>query len=209
MTDFSIEESISGPVIGLDEVGRGPIAGPVVSCGVLFKSYKKLYEKILIMDSKKLTKKRRNELFLILRNLKRQKLIDYHLGMASVNEIDNLNILQATKLSMKRVINKFKINNVKLIIDGNFAINHKHFEERSVISGDNLSISIAAASIIAKIHRDRLMSILNSKFNFFGWNKNFGYGTKSHLEAIKKFGYTIHHRNSFEPIKSLAKKINF
>ena len=206
MADFSIEESISGPVIGLDEVGRGPLAGPVVSCGVLFKSYKKLNEKILITDSKKLTKKQRNKLFLILRNLKNQKLIDYHLGMASVNEIDNLNILQATKLSMKRVINKFKLNNVKLIIDGNFAINYKHFEERNIIGGDNLSISIAAASIIAKTHRDRLMSILNSKFNFFGWDKNSGYGTNSHLEAIKKFGYTIHHRKSFEPIKSLAKK---
>ena len=206
MANFDIEKSLKGSVVGIDEVGRGPLAGPVVSCGVFFKSYKELNTKILITDSKKLSKKQRNQLFAIFQKLKKENVIEYHLGMASVNEIDNFNILEATKLSMKRVVSKFNFKNIQFIIDGNFSINYKNIKEKNIIGGDKLSISIAAASIIAKIHRDRLMSIINSKFNNFGWDKNSGYGTKVHLEAIHKFGITPYHRKSFEPIKSLLKK---
>ena len=104
---------------------------------------------------------------------------------------------------MKRVIDKFNLKNAQLIIDGNFALNYKSYKEQSIIKGDNKSLSIAAASIIAKVHRDRLMKKLSIKFQDFGWEKNAGYGTKKHIENINRFGPTIHHRKTFEPIKSL------
>ena len=141
--------------------------------------------------------------FKFLQNLKKEGIIDYHLGIANVEEIDNLNILEATKLSMKRVIDKFDIKNVHLIIDGNFSLNYKSYKEKSIIKGDEKSLSIASASIIAKIHRDRLMKKLSIKFQHFGWEKNAGYGTKMHIENIHRLGPTIHHRKTFEPIKSL------
>ena len=126
------------------------------------------------------------------------------MGYASVEEIDEINILEATKLSMKRVIDKFNFENPHLIIDGNFSLNYQN--EKSIIGGDKKSLSIASASIIAKVHRDRLMSILDSKFTFYEWKKNAGYGTKKHIDAIHKHGVTQFHRKSFEPIKSLLKK---
>ena len=160
MTDFSIEKSIHGPVIGLDEVGRGPLAGPVVSCGCYFSNYDDLESEIPITDSKKHTAKQREKLFLFFKKLQKEKKLQYYLGYASVEEIDKMNILEATKLSMKRVINKFSIDNPNLIVDGNFSLNCKN--EKSVIRGDKKSLSIATASIIAKVHRDRLMNILDN-----------------------------------------------
>ena len=204
MPDFSIEAEFNAPVIGLDEVGRGPLAGPVISCGCHFKNYTILNEfKDFIGDSKKLSEKKRELSFRFLQNLKKKNIIDFHLGIANVHEIDNLNILEATKLSMKRVIDKFNLKNAKLIIDGNFSLNYKSYKEQSIIKGDNKSLSIAAASIIAKVHRDRLMKKLSIKFQNFGWEKNAGYGTKMHIENIHRLGPTIHHRKTFEPIKSL------
>ena len=204
MPNFSIEEEINSPVIGLDEVGRGPLAGPVISCGCYFKNYTILNElKDFILDSKKLSEKKRELSFKFLQNLKKENIIDFHLGIANVEEIDNLNILEATKLSMKRVIDKFNLKNAQLIIDGNFSLNYKSYKEQSIIKGDNKSLSIAAASIIAKVHRDRLMKKLSIKFQEFGWEKNVGYGTKTHIENIHRLGPTIHHRKTFEPIKSL------
>ena len=204
MPDFSIETNLEHPVIGLDEVGRGPLAGPVVSCGCYFKNYKIQNEfKDYIGDSKKLSEKKRERSFKFLQNLKKDNIIEYHLGIANVEEIDQLNILEATKLSMKRVVNKFNIENAYLLIDGNFSLNYKSYREQSVIKGDDKSLSIAAASIIAKVHRDRLMKKLSLKFKEFGWEKNAGYGTKIHIENIHRLGPTIHHRKTFEPIKSL------
>ena len=204
MPNFSIEKEFNNPVIGLDEVGRGPLAGPVISCGCYFKSYKIQKDFTnFIGDSKKLSEKKRDLSFKFLKNLKKENIIDFHLGIANVEEIDNLNILEATKLSMKRVIDKFNLKNAKLIIDGNFSLNYKSYKEQSIIKGDNKSLSIAAASIIAKVHRDRLMKKLSIKFQNFGWEKNAGYGTKKHIENIHRFGPTIHHRKTFEPIKSL------
>ena len=204
MPNFSIEEEINSPVIGLDEVGRGPLAGPVISCGCHFKNYTIINDlKDFIGDSKKLSAKKRELSFKFLQNLKKENIIDFHLGIANVDEIDNLNILEATKLSMKRVIDKFNLKNAQLIIDGNFSLNYKSYKEQSIIKGDNKSLSIAAASIIAKVHRDRLMKKLSIKFQDFGWEKNAGYGTKKHIENIYRLGPTIHHRKTFEPIKSL------
>ena len=207
MTDFSIEKSINGPVIGLDEVGRGPLAGPVVSCGCLFNRYDRLPENIQITDSKKHTAKQRQKLFSLFKKLQEDKIIEFHLGFASVNEIDEFNILEATKLSMKRVLDKFNNTNLNIIIDGNFSLNYKNIYEKSVIGGDKISVSIATASIIAKVHRDRLMSFYDRKFREDGWQKNSGYGTKQHINAIYKNGITDQHRKTFEPIKSLFKKI--
>ena len=204
MPDFSIEKELQSPVIGLDEVGRGPLAGPVISCGCYFKNYtiqEDFYK--LIGDSKKLSEKKRKVSFKFLQNLKKEGIIDYHLGIANVEEIDTLNILEATKLSMKRVVDKFDLKNAHLIIDGNFSLNYKSYKENSIIKGDDKSLSIAAASIIAKVHRDRLMKKLSIRHQHFGWEKNAGYGTKLHIENIYRLGPTRHHRKTFEPIKSL------
>ena len=168
MPDFEIEKLYSKPVIGLDEVGRGPIAGPVVSCGCIFKEYDSIKDNLtLINDSKKLNSKKRKSIYKFLLNLINKKILIYKLGLATVKEIDDMNIFEATKLSMKRVIDKFNIANATLIIDGNFKLNYKNFSENSFIKGDQKSITIATASIIAKIHRDRLMSILSNKYKHF------------------------------------------
>ena len=138
MPDFSIEKQFTDPVIGLDEVGRGPLAGPVISCGCYFKNYttqEDFYN--LIGDSKKLSEKKRKVSFEFLQNLKKEGIIDYHLGIANVEEIDKLNILEATKLSMKRVVDKFNLQSAQLIIDGNFSLNYKSYKEQSVIKGDD------------------------------------------------------------------------
>ena len=205
MPNFEIEKSYKTRVIGLDEVGRGPIAGPVVSCACFYKNYTSELEKKLsiVDDSKKINLKKRNEIFLFLQELIKNKLLFYKLGNANVKEIDKLNILEATKLSMKRSLDKFNLNSGNLIIDGNFKLNYKNFKEKSIIKGDQLSLSIATASIIAKVYRDRLMKILSKKYSEFCWEKNAGYGTKKHIEVIMRLGPTKYHRKSFEPIKTL------
>ena len=124
MNDFSIEKEFDGPVIGIDEVGRGPLAGPVVSCGCYFKDYNFLNNSLdFIKDSKKISAKKRFTVLKYLNKLKKNKILKYYLGIASVSEIDDLNILNATKLSMKRVVDKFNLSKATLIIDGNFKIN--------------------------------------------------------------------------------------
>ena len=107
---------------------------------------------------------------------------------------------------MKRVIDKFQLKNATLIIDGNFSLKYSNYKERSVIRGDQISFSIAAASIIAKVYRDRLMKILSNIYYKFNWDKNSGYGTKNHIERIKQIGPTKYHRKSFEPVKSMINK---
>ncbi len=204
MANFDIEKSHTGPVIGLDEVGRGPLAGPVISCGCLFKNYDNIrINSKLITDSKKLSSKKRRFVFKHLFKLMKNNYLIYKLGMATVEEIDEINILEATKLSMKRVLDKFNLLKANLIIDGNFKLNYNNYYEDSIIKGDQKSISIAAASIIAKIHRDRLMTILSKKIRKYAWEKNSGYGTKQHLEELNIHGPTIYHRKSFKPIKTL------
>jgi len=204
MANFDIEKSHTGPVIGLDEVGRGPLAGPVISCGCLFKNYDNIrINSKLITDSKKLSSKKRKFVFKHLFKLMKNNYLIYKLGMATVEEIDEINILEATKLSMKRVLDKFNLSKANLIIDGNFKLNYNNYYEDSIIKGDQKSISIAAASIIAKIHRDRLMTILSKKIRRYAWEKNSGYGTKQHLEELNIHGPTIYHRKSFKPIKTL------
>ena len=204
LPNFEIEKNLKGKIIGLDEVGRGPLAGPVISCAFIFLDYNIAEETLLLIDdSKKLSIKKKEVVFKKIIELKKINKIRYKLGMSNVNEIDKYNILEATKISMRRAIKKLNISKAQLIIDGNINLELKKYHSISIIKGDQKSYSIAAASIIAKIHRDRYMKFLSIKFPHYNWSSNAGYGTKKHIEEIHNKGITIHHRKSFEPIKSL------
>ena len=179
---------------GVDEVGRGCLAGPVVSAAVILKEGINLS---LLKDSKKINFKKRKE---IAEHIKLNSI--YAVGIASVEEILKINILQAALLSMKRSIDKLSIKPELILIDGNFAPQGlKNF--RTIINGDEKIKSISAASIIAKVHRDDLMIKLSKKFQNYAWERNFGYGTKAHMESLKKFGITSHHRKGFKPIHKM------
>jgi len=179
---------------GVDEVGRGCLAGPVVSAAVILNENINLK---LLKDSKKIPFKKRIE---IAEHIKLNS--TYAIGLATVEEILNLNILQAALLSMKRAIDKLSIKPELVLIDGNFAPKGiKNF--KTIINGDEKIKSISAASIIAKVFRDQLMIKLSEKFHNYAWERNFGYGTKAHMEGLKKFGVTSHHRKSFKPIHKM------
>jgi len=202
--NFEIEKGFNKLVIGVDEVGRGPLAGPIVSCACLFLDYSIDPNQLLsINDSKKLSLKKRMEAFKVISKLKYSNKIKFTLGMSSVKEIDQYNILEATKISMRRAVKKLKLFSTQLIIDGNIDLELDDFPSNGIVKGDQKSFSIAAASIIAKIYRDRYMQFLSFLFPDYDWSNNSGYGTKKHIEQIYKLGITIHHRKSFQPIKSL------
>jgi ribonuclease HII len=182
---------------GVDEVGRGCLAGPVVSAAVILK--KNIDLKIL-KDSKKISFKNRLK---ISKHIKENSF--YAIGTASVKEIFDLNILQASLLSMKRAIDKLKKKPELILIDGAFAPRGiKNYE--TIINGDEKIKCISAASIIAKTYRDLLMIKLSEEFKDYAWERNFGYGTKAHFEGLKKFGITLHHRKSFKPIHKMLSK---
>ncbi len=179
---------------GVDEVGRGCLAGPVVSAAVILKEGINLS---LLKDSKKLTFKRRDE---ISRHIKDNSY--FSIGIASVEEILELNILQASLLSMKRAIVQLTLKPSLILIDGNFAPKGlKNY--KTIINGDEKIKVISAASIIAKNYRDRFMIKLSKKFSNYAWERNFGYGTKAHFKGLKKFGVTAHHRKSFKPVHKI------
>ena len=179
---------------GVDEVGRGCLAGPVVSAAVILKEGINLS---LLKDSKKISFKKRIE---IAKHIKINSI--YAVGVASVEEILKINILQAALLSMKRAIEQLSVKPMLVLIDGNFAPQGlKNF--KTIINGDEKVKSISAASIIAKVYRDELMIKLSKKFQNYAWERNFGYGTKAHMEGLKKFGITSHHRKSFNPIHKM------
>ena len=179
---------------GVDEVGRGCLAGPVVSAAVILKDTINLK---LLKDSKKITFNKRIE---IAKHIKLNS--TYAVGVASVEEILNLNILQAALLSMKRAIDKLSIKPKLVLIDGNFAPKGlSNF--KTIINGDEKIKSISAASIIAKVFRDQLMIKLSEQFKNYAWDRNFGYGTKAHMDGLKKFGITSHHRKGFKPIHKM------
>ena len=179
---------------GVDEVGRGCLAGPVVSSAVILKESVNLS---ILKDSKKISFKKRIE---IAKHIRPNSI--YAIGIASVEEILNLNILQAALLSMKRAIDQLSVKPELVLIDGNFApkglTNFK-----TIINGDEKIKSISAASRIAKVYRDQLMIKLSEKFQNYAWERNFGYGTKAHMEGLKKFGITSHHRKGFKPIHKM------
>ncbi len=179
---------------GVDEVGRGCLAGPVVSAAVILK---KGIDLKLLKDSKKISFKKREE---ISEHIKSNSY--FTIGVASVEEIFNLNILQASLLSMKRAINSLKVKPSLTLIDGNFAPSGLR-NCKTIVNGDEKVKVISAASIIAKVYRDKLMIRLSEKFSNYAWEKNFGYGTKAHLEGLKKFGVTLHHRKDFKPVHKM------
>ena len=185
-------DDIKNQVIGIDEVGRGAFCGPVVSCSVLLE--KRILNNNLVFqitDSKKLSNKKRIILSKFIKEYS-----SYSIGVANNIEIDEMNILRATNLSMIRSYDKFKKTKNLIKIDGlkTFSLNEK---TTFIKKGDQKSISIAAASIIAKTWRDRLMTLYSKIYPMYGWEKNKGYGTHQHRSAIKKFGLTKIHRKSF------------
>ena len=180
---------------GVDEVGRGSLVGPVYAAAVILN--KSINSKIL-KDSKTLTKEKRQFLFSYIK-----KNSMWAVGKASVKEIDKINILQASLLAMKRAIKKLKKKPTKVLIDGNKIPNIKNYNLRAIVKGDQKIPSISAASIIAKVTRDKMISNLGKKFEGYNWQKNFGYGTNQHLKAIKVLGITKHHRKTFSPINKL------
>lgn len=210
--NFSIENNYSNFIVaGIDEAGRGPLAGPVVAACVILNKNDFSSE---INDSKKLSKKTRQKIFLEL-----QKKSQFGVGIVDEKTIDKINILQATKLAMLRAFydlqKKYQINPQVILVDGNFLPFDKKIDEQEkiieilpIIKGDQKSLSIAAASIIAKETRDQIMLEIHQEFPQFSFDKNAGYGTKFHLEKIKELGICKFHRQSFEPIKSMLYENN-
>ncbi|AIF81802.1 ribonuclease HII [endosymbiont of Acanthamoeba sp. UWC8] len=189
MPDLRIEEQVGGIVVGVDEAGRGPLAGPVVAAAVIICNPALLGQ---VNDSKKLSKLKREKLFSLIKEN-----AEYGIALASVEEIDELNILQATLLAMRRAIGLIKIKFDNILIDGNISPYKKHENIFPIVGGDAKSLSIAAASILAKVTRDGIMNGLHMSYPHYGWDKNSGYGTKLHIEAIKTSGITTHHRKTF------------
>jgi len=180
---------------GVDEVGRGSLIGPVYAAAVILN---KSINKKLLKDSKSLSKKKREQLFIYIK-----KNSIWAIGRASVKEIEKINILHASLLAMKRAIKKLKKKPNLVLIDGNKLPYLKNYNLEYVIKGDQKIPSISAASIIAKVSRDRFITALSIKFRKYGWHTNSGYGTKEHLRAIKKFGITKYHRKTFSPVSNL------
>ena len=179
-------------IAGVDEVGRGSLFGPVYAAAVILR---KSVNKKLLKDSKKLTKSKRETLS---KYIKENSF--WSVGKASVKEIEKYNILHASLLAMKRAIEKLKKKPTLVLIDGNKIPQLKNYNMKSIIKGDQKIPSISAASIIAKVTRDKMITSLGKKFKGYCWDKNFGYGTKQHLAAIKSLGITSHHRKNFSPI---------
>ena len=182
-------------IAGVDEVGRGSLIGPVYASAVILK---KSINPKLLKDSKSLSKKKREYLCTYIK-----KNSTWSIGKASVKEIEKLNILQASLLAMKRAIKKLKKKPTHVLIDGNKTPELENYNLKSVIKGDKKIPSISAASIIAKVSRDKFITTLSKKNKGYDWDKNFGYGTKHHLKALKKLGITKHHRKTFSPISKI------
>ncbi|MFA5169639.1 MAG: ribonuclease HII [Candidatus Paceibacterota bacterium] len=186
-------------VVGIDEAGRGPLAGPVAAGAVLIleKDFKEAKKIKSVKDSKKLKEGKRKEVYL---NLVKNKKVKWGIGMVSEKTIDRINILEATKLAMiKAVKNLEKKNKIKidfLLLDGRMKLDLK-VNQKSIVKGDDKVFSISAASIIAKVRRDELMERYDKKYPQYNFKKHKGYGTKEHLEKIKKNGACKIHRKSF------------
>tara|TARA_B100000674_G_C37411064_1_gene720715 strand:+ start:41 stop:601 length:561 start_codon:yes stop_codon:yes gene_type:complete len=183
-------------IAGVDEVGRGSLIGPVFAAAVILN---KTINKKILKDSKKLTKQRRE---ILSKYVKKNSI--WAIGKASVKEIEKINILNASLLAMMRALKKLKKKPTLSFIDGNKTPKLKNYKFKAIIKGDTKIASISAASIIAKVSRDKEIKILSKKFKIYKWDQNFGYGTKQHLKAIKKFGISKHHRKSFSPINKIV-----
>lgn len=197
--DFTLEQSIHAQgflrVAGVDEVGRGPLAGPVTAAAVILNP---AHIPEGLNDSKKLTPKRRAALLDAL-----LETAEVSVAHASVEEIDTHNILRASHIAMLRAIEGLPTPPDYALIDGNMIPNGMTIPAQAVVKGDALSLSIAAASIAAKITRDLLMVELAQQFPGYGWDRNAGYPSKQHREALQNLGVTPHHRRSFKPVHNI------
>ena len=182
-------------IAGVDEAGRGPLAGPVVSAAVILPEN---FDIPGINDSKKLSEKKREALFPVIQ----KRAIAFGIGLADHKEIDQINILQASLLSMKRAVEALSVTPDYLLVDGKFNIACT-IDQRSVIKGDALSLSIAAASILAKVTRDRIMADLDLQYPEYGFKRHKGYPTKAHKDAILTHGPCPVHRRSFKGVKDI------
>ena len=190
LTMWEIEDSLGLNVIcGVDEAGRGPLAGPVCAAAVILPKHLQIPG---LTDSKKLTDKKRRELFPIIQ----QQAVAYGIGLASEAEIDEINILQATFLAMGRALNQLSIRPEIALIDGNRETDFG-LPVKTVVKGDSLSANIAAASILAKVTRDNIMVELAKQYPEYGFEIHKGYGTKAHYEALRTYGLCPIHRKSF------------
>lgn len=198
MPDFTRESLVHGPVAGVDEAGRGPLAGPVVAAALIFLRPPPDALAREIDDSKKLSEPRRRAIDARLREAARAGDLVFALAAASAREIDRINILAATMLAMRRAVARLAPRPQLVLVDGNRAPEFG-CAAHCVVGGDGLSLSIAAASILAKVARDRLMARLAARYPAYGWEENRGYGARRHLQAIESTGPTPHHRLSFSP----------
>jgi len=196
MPDLALEHACGGLVCGVDEVGRGPLAGPVVAAAVVLDlDHMPRALRRAVDDSKALTAEQREE---YCRELRRCTLIG--IGAASVREIDAINILRASLKAMQRAVRALGVMPDEALVDGNVAP-ALPCPVRTVVGGDALSLSIAAASIVAKVTRDAIMRDLARRYAGYGWETNVGYGTREHYEGLRARGVTIHHRRSFAPVR--------
>lgn len=184
-------------ICGVDEVGRGPLAGPVVAAAVILDAASPIQG---LRDSKKLSEKKRN----LLNEEIRKKALCWSIARAEVHEIDDINILHASLLAMKRAVESLAIQPQHAMIDGN-RLPQLNCTAEAIVGGDNLIDCISAASIIAKVERDNEMILLDTHYPGYGLAKHKGYPTRIHLEALQKFGVTDIHRQSFGPVRKLLK----
>ncbi|WP_281300286.1 MULTISPECIES: ribonuclease HII [unclassified Iodidimonas] len=199
MPDFSHEQAFLGLVAGIDEAGRGPLAGPVVAAAVIFDRTRPLDPSLIgLDDSKKLSKGKRLALF----DAIKRHALSHAIALATVEEIDHLNILQASLLAMRRAVAQLEPAPIACLVDGNRDPGLP-FPSQCIIKGDHQSLSIAAASILAKVTRDRIMEELARDWPHYEWQKNAGYGVPAHLEALRLVGPSPHHRKSFAPVRKI------
>ena len=203
MPDFSFEDQFSGVICGIDEAGRGPWVGNVVAGAVIIKD-RNLAPELLnhLNDSKKLSKTKREQLYSLLCEAEAQGQIKIGIGEATPLEIDQYNILQATFMAMRRAAQNLACPIDTALIDGNKTPQNFPCNVQTIVKGDARSYSISAASIIAKVYRDKEMEKLAEKYPFYGFEHNAGYGTKDHIDGIKKHGLIAEHRKSYKPIKA-------
>ncbi|AQS89335.1 ribonuclease HII [Neoasaia chiangmaiensis NBRC 101099] len=200
MPDFTYETAHGAPdvpVAGMDEVGRGPLAGPVVAAAVIFRRIPSPELAALIDDSKRLTARRRE---LACDALLNSADVEVALGAASVAEIERINIGQACHLAMRRAVARLPTRPKTALVDGHRAP-ELPCDAVTIIGGDRLSLSIAAASIVAKVVRDRAMRRLAQRHDAYAWERNAGYGTAVHLAGLRDVGVTPHHRRGFAPVR--------
>jgi ribonuclease HII len=198
MQQAALRWDIPGLVAGVDEAGRGPLAGPVVAAAVILDD---LHPIKGLADSKKLTASRRDALF----DEIRAKALCCSIAMASVEEIDQLNILQATLLAMRRAVEGLRLKPIRVLVDGN-RLPVLKIQAEAIVKGDSLVPAISAASILAKVHRDRLCADMDQQYPHYGFARHKGYGTALHLAALQEHGACEQHRQSFRPVTDVLNK---